>query len=179
MADSIRESVKEILSPTVNISSDLSPEFVDRLLLFLAGVGVSTPIPDHCDTKGFFSDVVSATLKPLSVSPGHVSCLLTVKPVVTNFYATLHGGALAAAAEAISIACARTVVAEDKELFLGEQSMSYLSSAPQNAEVIADGKVVRSGRNLTVVAVDFRLKKTQKLVYTARSTFYNMPVAKL
>lgn len=39
---------------------------------------------------------------------------------------------MAAVAETVSIACARTVVAEDKELSLGELSISYLSSAPLN-----------------------------------------------
>ena len=34
--------------------------------------------------------------------------------------------------EALSTACARTVVAEDKELFLGEISISYLSGTPIN-----------------------------------------------
>ena len=31
----------------------------------------------------------------------------------------------------------------------------------------------RSGRYLTIVAVEFKLKKTGKLAYTARGTFYN------
>ena len=47
------------------------------------------------------------------------------------------------------------------------------------AEVIVDCSVVRSGRNLTVVAMEFKLKKTGQLAYTARTTFYNTPVAKL
>jgi len=46
-------------------------------------------------------------------------------------------------------------------------------------EVIVDGSVGRSERNLTVVAVEFKLKKTGRLFYTARATFYNMPFAKL
>lgn len=49
-----------------------------------------------------------------------------------NYFGTLHGGALAAVAEAISVACARTVVAENKEIFLGEQSMF---SAPENVSL--------------------------------------------
>ncbi|XP_062090266.1 uncharacterized protein LOC133811627 [Humulus lupulus] len=178
-SDSLRESINALLSPTAEISKDLSPELVDRLLIFLSNVGVSNPIPDHCNTKGFLSDVISAVLKPLTISRGQLTCLLTVKPVISNFYATLHGGALAAVAETISIVCAKTVVGDDKEIFLGEQSFSYLSGASIDAEVIADAKVVRSGRNLTVVSIDFKLKKTQKLVYTARATFYNMPVSKL
>ena len=47
-----------------------------------------------------------------------------------NFYASLHGGAVAAIAEMVSIACARTVVAEDNGIFLGDMSISYLSAAP-------------------------------------------------
>lgn len=45
--------------------------------------------------------------------------------------------------------------------------------------MIVDGHVVRSGRNLTVVTIDFKLQKTEKLIYVARATFYNTPVAKL
>ena len=39
---------------------------------------------------------------------------------------------MASIAEIVSIACARTVVAESKELFLGELSISYLSGAQTN-----------------------------------------------
>lgn len=44
----------------------------------------------------------------------------------------MHGGAVASIAERVAIACARTMVAEDKELFLGELSISYLSAALRN-----------------------------------------------
>ncbi|GAA0163313.1 hypothetical protein Leryth_024707 [Lithospermum erythrorhizon] len=91
----------------------------------------------------------------------------------------MHGGAVASVAELVSIACATTVVGKGKDLFLGELSMSYLSAAPGNAEVIVDASVVRTGRNLTVVSGEFRLSKTKKLVYTSRATFFNMPVASL
>lgn len=53
-----------------------------------------------------------------------------------NIYGFLHGGFVAAAAEFLSIACARTVVGEDKELFIGELSISYLSGAPGNVSII-------------------------------------------
>ena len=47
------------------------------------------------------------------------------------------------------------------------------------AEVLANASVVKSGRNVTVVAVEFKLKKTGNLIYIAHATFYNIPVAKL
>lgn len=49
-----------------------------------------------------------------------------------NFCGGIHGGAIAAFSERMAIACARTVVAEDKEIFLGELGISYLSAAPHN-----------------------------------------------
>lgn len=45
-----------------------------------------------------------------------------------NAYNTLHGGAVAALAETVGMACARAV-AGDKELFLGELSTGYLAAA--------------------------------------------------
>lgn len=45
-----------------------------------------------------------------------------------NPYNTLHGGAVAAVAEAVALACARAV-AGDREFFLGESATSYLSAA--------------------------------------------------
>lgn len=46
-------------------------------------------------------------------------------------------------------------------------------------ELQAVGTVVKSGRNVTVVVLEFKQKKTGKLIYTARTTFYNLPVSKL
>jgi len=46
-------------------------------------------------------------------------------------------------------------------------------------EVLVNASVVKSGRKLTVVALEFKLKKTGNLLYTTHATFYNMPVASL
>ena len=50
---------------------------------------------------------------------------------------------MAAIAELVSIACARTVVAEDKELFLGELGMSYLSAAPKNVSFVSHVQILK------------------------------------
>ena len=47
------------------------------------------------------------------------------------------------------------------------------------AELVVDGSVVRSGRNLTVVSVEFKLKDSGKLAYTAHATFFNAVPSKL
>lgn len=51
-------------------------------------------------------------------------------------YGGLHGGALASVAEMVAVDCARTVVGKVKELFLGELSNSYLSSAPRDVSLL-------------------------------------------
>ncbi|XP_050386535.1 uncharacterized protein LOC126802871 [Argentina anserina] len=173
----LTESFASISKAT--ISKDIPEEHLNRLVRFLERVGICGDVPDYCSTEGFYSNLIGGILKPLIVLRGRVTCLVSVKPAVINKFGGFHGGAIAAVAEAVAFTTARTVVAEDKELFLGELSISYLSSAPKNAEVIVDGSVVRSGRNLTVVAQEFKLKKTGNLVYTARATFYHTPVSKL
>ncbi|XP_021848923.2 uncharacterized protein [Spinacia oleracea] len=112
----------------------------------------------------------------LSPSP---NTLTTVLPPFVNYYGGLHGGVAATVAIRVATACARTVVAEEKPLFLGEQSISYLSAASINAELVVDGTVLRSGRNITVVSIEIRLKQTEKLLYTAQATFYHLPPSKL
>ncbi|KAF3967607.1 hypothetical protein CMV_008403 [Castanea mollissima] len=93
-------------------------------------VSHSNSIPDFCNNKYFYSHLIRDAIKPDQVLRGRITCLLTVTPVLANFYASLHGGAMAAIAEMLSIACARTVVAEDKDIFLGDMNISYLSGAP-------------------------------------------------
>ncbi|CAK9319044.1 unnamed protein product [Citrullus colocynthis] len=165
-------------SPTIQIK-DMSQEDLRGTIEMLNGLTGSGQIPDDCNTKSFYSDISRGHLRQLRLERGRLTYLLSVKPAVSNIYGFLHGGFVAAAAEFLSIACAKTVVGEDKELFIGELSISYLSGAPGNAEVVIDASVLRSGRSLSVVGVAFRLQKTGKLVYTARSTLYNMPMAKL
>lgn len=163
----------------MKVSETVDPQYVAQVVTFLENVGLTDPVPEFCNANGFFSDFVRQFLKLDDVQRGRIVCSLSVKPPITNFFITLHGGAVAAIAETLSTACARTVVGEDKDIFLGELSISYLSGAPINAEVTADTMVVKGGRNVTVVAVKFKLKKTSKLIYTARGTFFNTPVAKL
>ncbi|XP_062154427.1 uncharacterized protein LOC133862602 [Alnus glutinosa] len=154
----------EVVSSSATIAKEFPSEHLSAVTFCLQTVGVSDSIPDNCNTKGFYSDLVRAFVKPDRVLRGRVTCLHTINPVVTNFYGSLHGGFVAAdVAETVSIACARSVVAEDKELSLGELSISYLSSAPMNEEVIVDGSVGRSERNFTVVAVEFNMPSYELL----------------
>ncbi|KAI3958363.1 hypothetical protein MKW98_011051 [Papaver atlanticum] len=146
---------------------------------FLRTLGAFKDLPETHQKKGFVTDMMRNLLKVDRIERGRIVCHLTVKRLVTNAYGTFHGGTVAGVAELIAIACARTVVDEDRELFLGEMSISYLSASAINVELEIDGCIVKSGRNVTTTSVEFRVKGTKKVVYTARATFYTAPVSKL
>ncbi|XP_008799555.1 acyl-coenzyme A thioesterase 13 [Phoenix dactylifera] len=134
--------------------------------------------PEACEKKDFYSDLIRSLLKVDRIESGRITCSLSVNSAVTNTYNTLHGGVVAAVAEAVALACVRTV-AGDKEFFLGEFSTSYLSAARLDEEVEVDGCMLRQGRSVVVTSVEFKRKKTGKLYYASRATFYVMPVASL
>ncbi|EYU35070.1 hypothetical protein MIMGU_mgv1a015115mg [Erythranthe guttata] len=167
------------MAATKETPEEITPEIREEIAQFVKRVGVGQKMKAEHNVKDSFSNLVGGVLKLISIKRGRISCLLHVKPPILNGYGGMHGGAVGAVAERVAIACARTVVGKDKDLFLGELSLSYLSAAPHKAEVIVDGSVVRSGRNLTVVAVNFRLKKSGQLAFLTRATFYNMPVSSL
>ncbi|XP_015961592.1 uncharacterized protein LOC107485565 [Arachis duranensis] len=166
-------------SYTTPRSNKTDPELFSRTLDYLADVGMAKPIPKSCDTNGFISHFYGSFIKVHSVQRGSIHCTFSVKPSISNVYGTLHGGSVGSLTEMIATACARTVVAEDKELFLGEMSVSYLSGVPTNEEVLVEASVVKSGRNLTVVSLEFKLTKSGILVYLAHATFYNIRIARL
>ncbi|KAJ1392606.1 Thioesterase domain [Sesbania bispinosa] len=166
-------------SPSLKISKEVNPQHASETLLFVSLMGGGVPVPENCNTHAFYDRFFRSFIKVDHIQRGKISCTILAKAPICNGYGTLHGGAVGSLVEVLSTACARTVVAEDKGLFLGEISISYLSATPINEEVLANASVVKTGRNLTVVALEFKLKKTGNLVYITHATFYNMPVASL
>ncbi|XWS35761.1 hypothetical protein CRYUN_Cryun20dG0023600 [Craigia yunnanensis] len=112
--------------------SERSPPYASDVLRFFKDVGISDPNVENYTSKDFYSNLLCNNIKTDTVRRGHVTCFSTVKPPIANYFGGLHGGAVAAIAERVAIATARTVVGEDKDIFLGELGMSYLSAAPKN-----------------------------------------------
>ncbi|KAK4847672.1 hypothetical protein QYF36_004501 [Acer negundo] len=161
------------------ITKDVDGKLVDKVVGFFQTMGISSNIPENMSSKDFYSNIVGSHLKVHQIQRGRVTCLFSVKPAVANAYGGVHGGAVGALVERMAIACARTVVAEEKEIFLAELSISYLSAAPANSELIIDASVSKTGRTVTVVAVDFKFKESGKVCYSSHATFFNMPISKL
>ncbi|XP_047318165.1 acyl-coenzyme A thioesterase 13-like [Impatiens glandulifera] len=159
----------------------LTKDSLSFLAGFLVNVGVTEKIPPEFDSKGFCSDFFRSIIKINRIERGRISSSLSVKACLANKYGGLHGGSFASVAETMATDCARTVLGDDddKDVFLGELSISYLSAAPIDSDLIVEASVVKSGRNLTVILVEFKLKNSGKLSCLSRATFYNMPLAKL
>ncbi|KAG5009240.1 hypothetical protein JHK82_017811 [Glycine max] len=166
-------------SQSLKISKDLNFRRVSETLDLFRAMGTNIIAPENSNTHGFFDGFLRSFIKLDHIQRGRIACTLLVKGPICNGFGTLHGGAIGSFVVILSTACARTVTAENKELFLGEISMSYLSGTLINEEVLVNASVVKSGRKLTVVALEFKLKKTGNLLYTTHATFYNMPVASL
>ncbi|KAK0582015.1 hypothetical protein LWI29_020452 [Acer saccharum] len=150
-------------STTRLITKDVDRKCVDEIVGFFQWVGISSNVPENMSTKDFYSNIVGSHLKVHQIQRGRVTCLFSVKPAVVNTYGGVHGGAVGAVAERMAIACARTVMAEDKQIFLAELSISYLYAAPANSELIIDASVSRTGKTVTVVAIDFKFKESGKV----------------
>jgi len=143
--------------PPVN-PQRLSPaESRERTLHFFHGLGVDVPLPASAERADAYVALVRAIVSSATVSSSRVSCTLTISPGVAvsalllslslpspdylrpggparwvqNQYNTLDGGAVAAMAETVGLACARAA-AGDKEMFLGELSTAYLAAARVN-----------------------------------------------
>ncbi|KAI3841814.1 hypothetical protein MKX03_002063 [Papaver bracteatum] len=178
MAASSKTSL--IFSSASNTSENHSENSMENTAYgFLQRAGAFENPSEGFERKGLISELMKDLLKVDRIERGRIVCHLTVITRVTNPYGTLHGGVVATVANLVAMACARTVVNEDKELLLGELNISYLSASGINVELEIDGRIIRSGRNVTTTSVEFRVKGTKKLVYTANAIFFTAPVAKL
>jgi hypothetical protein len=79
----------ETVSLSATIAKEIPSEYVSRLSSSLRGMGVIDSIPDNCNTKDFYSDLVRGFLKPDRVLRGRVTCFLTIKPPIVVPLVTL------------------------------------------------------------------------------------------
>ncbi|XP_057805722.1 uncharacterized protein LOC131020729 [Salvia miltiorrhiza] len=157
--------------------AEISPNDYRIVVEFLEDWGLASSIKPEYNVNDAFSKVVGGVLKLISAHRGKISCILSAKPPVLNGIGRLHGGAVASVAERVAIACAKTVVHKDEDLFLGDLSISYLSSAPRNAEIVVDAFVISSEKKQAIIGLNFRIEETGRLLYLSRATFESMPLS--
>ena len=70
------------------VANNVSAEDVSTITGFFQNVGVSdtNSLPDYCNNRYFYSNIIRHALKPDQVLRGRLTCILTVTPAlgVTN-----------------------------------------------------------------------------------------------
>lgn len=87
------------------------------------------------------------------VEPGYVEVHLPYREELTQQHGFIHGGALATIADNAAGYAAFTLMAADTSILTVEYKLNILRPG-QGEKMIAKGKVIKPGRNLTVVDSD-------------------------
>lgn len=67
----------------MKISKDVPSQSVTAIKDMFEDVEISGSVPDNCNTKDFYSDLIRGHLKAQRVVRGRVTCLLSVTPAIT------------------------------------------------------------------------------------------------
>lgn len=67
---------------TTVVSKDVDRKYVSIITDFFNRMGVSGSIPEDYFSKDFYSNIISGNLKVDKIERGHVTCHLTVHPVI-------------------------------------------------------------------------------------------------
>ncbi|KAI3725391.1 hypothetical protein L1987_65178 [Smallanthus sonchifolius] len=120
----------------------------------------------------FFEPVIMSGLKVDLIERGRVICSMKVPPRLLNVGKSLHGGATAALVDVVGSSVILTV---DRATTTGvsvEINVSYLDAAYVGDEIEIEAKALRVGKAVAVVSVEFRNKKTGKIIAQGRHTKY-------
>ncbi|KAG8383344.1 hypothetical protein BUALT_Bualt04G0002700 [Buddleja alternifolia] len=119
----------------------------------------------------FIEPMVMQGIKIDHIERGRILCSFTVPPRLLNSGNTLHGGATAALVDVVGSAVIHTMGAPTTGVSV-EINVSYLDGAYVGEEIEIESKVLRVGKAIAVVSVEFRSKKTGKTIAQGRHTKY-------
>ncbi|XP_071706890.1 uncharacterized protein [Rutidosis leptorrhynchoides] len=140
--------------------------------------GVSSNEIDSMPFK-FFEPMIMSGLKVDLVERGRVLCSMKVPPRLLNVANSLHGGATAALVDVVGSAVILTVEGVKTTGVSVEINVSYLAAAFVGDEIEIEAKALRVGKVIAVVTVEFRNKKTGKIIAQGRHTKYLAVSSKL
>ncbi|XP_062083747.1 uncharacterized protein LOC133790224 [Humulus lupulus] len=122
-----------------------------------------------------FEPLVTEGLLVDLVEPGRLLCSFTVPTRLLNGGNSLHGGATATLVDLVGSAVMFTHGATMTGVSV-EISVSYLDAAYAGEEIEVEARTLRMGKTMGVVSVEFRKKKSGKIVALGRHTKY-LPVS--
>ena len=136
-----------------------------------------TPNFERCVRQSFARQCLMVTIGATltMVSPGEVEITLPFREDLTQQHGYLHAGVITSIVDSACGYAALSLMLEGAEVLSVEYKVNLLSPA-KGERMIARGRVVRPGRNLTICAGDvFAVNGDQeKLVATMLATMINL-----
>jgi uncharacterized protein (TIGR00369 family) len=110
----------------------------------------------------------------LEMEEGHAALRIEIQPSQLNADGIVHGGVLPAIADGAMGNALRTLHGQSAQVLTAEIHLHYLRPIGGGA-VIAEGRVVRSGRSLSFGEVEIRDEATGKIVAKGNGIFVVRP----
>ncbi|KAI3798036.1 hypothetical protein L1987_33302 [Smallanthus sonchifolius] len=122
--------------------------------------------------SGLFEPIIMSGLKVDLIERGRVLCSMKLPPRLLNVDNSLHGGATAALVDVIGGSAIPTINNMSNTGVSMEINVSYLDAAYVGDEIEIEAKALRVGKAIAVATVEFRNKKTGKIIAQGRHTKY-------
>ncbi|XP_076892667.1 uncharacterized protein LOC143544437 [Bidens hawaiensis] len=123
-----------------------------------------------------FQLLIMSGLKVELVERGRVICSMKVPPRLLNRDNSLHGGATTVLVDLVGGSVITTINNIGSTGVSVEINISYFDSAFVGDEIDIEAKALHDGKVVAVVTVEFRNKKTGKIITQGRHTKY-LPVS--
>ncbi|KAM1422401.1 hypothetical protein ACFX2I_004538 [Malus domestica] len=150
---------------------------MEMVKLFLEKKGEMAIAMDTLPDK-FFEPFIMKGVKVDLLEPGRIVCSFKVPPRLLNGGNFMHGGATATLVDLIGSAALLSSGALNVGVSV-EINVSYLDSAYPGEDVEIESRTLRVGKSVGVVSVEFRKKKTGKIIAQGRHTKYLAVSSKL
>ncbi|CAN6553532.1 unnamed protein product [Malus baccata var. baccata] len=150
---------------------------MEMVKLFLEKKGEMAVAMDTLPDK-FFEPFIMKGVKVDLLEPGRIVCSFKVPPRLLNGGNFMHGGATATLVDLVGSAALLSSGALNVGVSV-EINVSYLDSAYPGEDVEIESRTLRVGKSVGVVSVEFRKKKTGKLIAQGRHTKYLAVSSKL
>ncbi|RDX72805.1 Acyl-coenzyme A thioesterase 13, partial [Mucuna pruriens] len=106
------------------------------------------------------------------IEPGRIVCSMNIPPRLLNSGNSLHGGATATLVDLVGAAVIPSAGYSSRSGVSVEINVSYLDAVYVHEEIEIDARVLRVGKAVAVVSVEFRKKKSGKVFAQGRHTKY-------
>ncbi|SEN03234.1 MULTISPECIES: PaaI family thioesterase [unclassified Candidatus Frackibacter] len=107
-------------------------------------------------------------IETVDLEEGLAKAKFVVKSELTNPYKSLHGGAIASLADMVMGVAIRTT---NRKAVTVNFNIDYLAAGELLDTIIAEGEVIKNGKNLIFTEAQLYKERTKKIIARAKGTF--------